>query len=194
MINLTPHKNKLTPTHMQSITPKQSTYSLWLRPDQAQINKITKIISELSHRFNSMPFPPHISLLTSISADTTIITKACENIIAHHSVFNIILEQIGYTENYYRNLYILAKLDQPLINIYKAAKHQLNHKTQETFMPHISLHYGKLNGKKQQSLKEKHDEHCPKIFSCRRLDLYCTTNKESEWYLVDSFNLSNNEP
>lgn len=176
---------------MQSITPRQNLYSLWLRPDQAQVNEIMNIISELSHRFNSTPFPPHITLLPSISADTATITKACENIIDQHSVFNIALEQIGYTENYYRSLYILAKLEQPLINIFKAAKHQLNHKTQEIFMPHVSLYYGKLNEKKQQALKEKLDEHCPKIFSCQRLDLYCTSNKESEWYLVDSFNLSN---
>lgn len=174
---------------MRPTTHRPKSYSLWLRPDQAQINEITRIISELSHRFNSTPFPPHITLLPSISIDTATITKACENIIDKHPAFNIALERVEYTENYYKNLYILAKLEQPLINLYKDAKYLIKHKTQETFMPHVSLYYGVLNEKKQQALKEEFEEHVPKIFRCQRLDLYCTTNTESEWHLLESFNL-----
>ncbi len=168
---------------------KQKIYSLWLRPNQAQINEITNIISNLSHRFRSTPFPPHITLLSNISTNTTTITKVCEKFIAQHSAFNINLRKIEYTDNYFRNLYILAKLEQPLIKIYEEAKNKLAYKTEETFTPHVSLYYGKLNEKKQRALKEELDKHIPEVFDCRRVDLYCTSNKESEWHLIDSFNL-----
>lgn len=172
-----------------SILRGQHTYSLWLRPSQTQIDEFTKIISALSHRFNTTPFPPHITLLSSIYTEMSTLTRLCENIINKHCAFNITLEQIAYTNDYFRNLYILARLEPPLVNIHEEAKKQLDYKTDETYTPHVSLFYGKLIEKKQQALKQELDKRYPKVFNCNRLDLYCTSGKESEWHLIDSFNL-----
>jgi 2'-5' RNA ligase len=168
---------------------KEHSYSLWLRPDQTQIDALMAIISELSHRYNSTPFPPHITLLSSISADISTISDICKKIITQHTVFEISLKHIEHTERYYRNLYILAKLEQPLLTLFEEVQHQLNNKMHDLFIPHVSLFYGKLDKRKQLALKEQLDEYLPKVFTCKRLDLYCTSGKESEWFLIDSFNL-----
>lgn len=190
---------KLHPTHREHghdaysmATHEQNTFSIWLRPCQTQIDEITNIISELSHRFDSTPFPPHITLLSNLSIDATHLTKVCKKMFDQHVTFNIPLKQIEYTDNYYRNLYILAELNQPLLNIYEETKTQLSYKAEEIFTPHLSLYYGKLTNKKQRALKEELSYRYPKFLTCNRLDLYCTSGKENEWHLIDSFNLKNN--
>jgi 2'-5' RNA ligase len=174
---------------MSPAVNKQYSFSLWLRPNQAEMDTLMKVISDLSHRFNSTPFAPHITLLSGISADISTISNVCKNITDQYTVFDISLKKIAYTESYYRNLYITTKLEQPLIKLYEEASKQINNKMHDIFLPHVSLFYGKLNETKQIALKAQLDECLPKFFTCQRIDLYCTSSRESEWYLVDSFKL-----
>lgn len=174
---------------LRPVTHLQNRYSLWLRPSQNQIDELAEIISKLAQRYCSAPFPPHITLLSSISTNTDAIKEICVQIIEEYSAFNIPLEEISYSEAYFRNLYILANSGNILADIYEETKYQLRHEINEAFMPHVSLHYGKLEKKKQQALKEKLVNSYPKLFSCQRIDLYNTSGKESEWHLINSFHL-----
>ncbi len=168
---------------------QEKKYSLWLRPSQSQIDELTKIISKLSHQYRSTPFPAHITLLHSISTNTDTITKVCEKIIERYSPISISLGEIAYSEAYYRNLYILTNSESLLTPIYEETKNLLKHETNEVFIPHVSLYYGKLDEKKQQALKEKLANSYPKVLSCQRIDLYKTNGKECEWHLINTFNL-----
>lgn len=168
---------------------QNNSYSLWLRPSQSQIDESTKIISRLSHQYRSIPFPVHITLLHSIATNTDTITEVCEKMIERYSTFNIVLEEILYSEAYFRNLYILATLERKLTNLYEETKYLLEHNSNETYMPHVSLHYGKLEKKKQQTLKDELINSYPKLFSCQRIDLYNTTGNVSEWHLIESYYL-----
>jgi len=171
---------------------QENGYSLWLRPKQTEIDELAKIISKLSHRYRSTPFPPHITLLPSISTNAGTIKKICKQIIEGHSTFNITLDEIEYTKAYFKNLYILTKSQQHLIYIYEDVKKRLEYNTSDVFIPHVSLFYGKLDSKKQHNLREELRNRYPKVLHCQRLDLYNTTGIESEWHLIDSFKLKNN--
>ena len=83
-------------------------YSLWLRPSQDQIDEFTNIISKLSHRFRTIPFPPHITILSSITSDLDSTMQTCKQIVNQHHSFDLSLAGIAYSESYFRNLYILA--------------------------------------------------------------------------------------
>jgi len=171
------------------VTQLQNCYSLWLRPSQNQINEIAKIISKLAQCYCSTPFPPHITLLSSISTNTDAIKIICEQIIEQHSAFNIPLAEISYSEAYFRNLYILAISGGRLTDIYEETKNLFKHETNEEFIPHVSLYYGKLDEKKQQALKKELANSYPKQLSCQRLDIYNTTGNVNEWHLIESFKL-----
>ena len=172
------------------MTKQENSYSLWLRPVQTQIDELTKIISRLAHRYHTAPFPPHITLLPSITAPTDTIKKTCGQIIERHQAFDIRLKKIACTQEYYRNLYILAETETTLIKLYEDAKTLLKHENNECFMPHVSLLYGKLEIEKQKILKAELKSSISKVFSCQRLDIYNTTGKESEWQLIESYNLA----
>ncbi|MEJ2114977.1 MAG: hypothetical protein P8X88_02770 [Gammaproteobacteria bacterium] len=172
------------------MTKQESSYSLWLRPTQLQIDELTKIISMLAHRYRRAVFPPHITLLSGIKTNLGTITKVCEQIIEPFPALNIKLDNIAYTDEYFRNLYILAKPEEPLMSLYEDIKKQLNCNSSNIFMPHVSLLYGNLNIKQQRLLSKELTNSYPKVFSCERVDIYNSTGKESEWYLVDSFDFA----
>ena len=104
-------------------------YSLWLRPAQAQIDEFMKIISSLAHNYQSVPFPPHITLLSTCSNDLNTIKQTCVNIVDQTQDFDIPLKIIDYTDTYYRNFFILGELSSTLVYIYEIAKKELDYKT-----------------------------------------------------------------
>lgn len=169
------------------MTKQGNSYSLWLRPSQTQIDELMKIISRLSHRYRTTPFPPHITLLPSVASNINNLVEICTQITKQFSVFDILLEEIAYTPAYFKNLFICAKIEDPLIELYEQAAKFLDYQPNKAYMPHLSLLYGKLDEKKQQALKEELTNSYTKVFSCQRLDLYNTTNHESQWHLIKSF-------
>lgn len=175
------------------MTNQKNSYSLWIRPSQAQIDELTKIISRLSHRYRTTPFPPHITLLSNVTAPINTIDKTCRKLIELHQAFDIALKEIAFTQDYYRNLYILTKADTLLTTLYEDTKNMLSGETDDIYMPHISLLYGKLDAKKQHSLKEELRGSYANTFSCQRLDIYNTTNNVSEWRLVKTYYLPKSE-
>ena len=168
-------------------------YSLWLRPEQTQLDEFTEIVSNLAHRFRTKPFPPHITLLSSIHAELDTVKQACTKIVDGNQQFDIPLPSIDYTEAYYRNFYILAEMTPALLNVYEHAKQALSYKTNEEYMPHVSLLYGDLAVETKQSLKEQLEGYYPKIFKCQRLDLYNSTGSVSDWHLIKSYHFYNSK-
>lgn len=162
-------------------------YSLWLRPAQTQIDEFTEIISGLAHSYRTAPFPPHITLLSSIPTKLSIIKQICKKIVNQTQEFDIPLQKIDYTEAYYRNFFILADVTQELSKIYEKAKIELAYKTNEDFMPHLSLLYGKLDLKTKNKLKEKLEGTYPKKVNCQRLDIYNSAGNVSDWFLIESY-------
>ena len=164
-----------------------ASFSLWLRPEQRQIDELTEIVSDLAHRYCTQPFPPHITLLSSISADITTIRQACKKIVDQTLEFEIPLQKIDYTEAYYRNFYILAEFTSPLLTIYEYAKKLLSFANAEKYMPHVSLLYGDLDIETKESLKKRLEGAYPQTLNCNRLDLYNCSGTVSDWLLVESY-------
>lgn len=171
---------------MTQIAPQ---YSLWLRPTQIQIDEFTNIISELAHRYRTILFPPHITLLSSITVKLNSVEQACEKIIDRIHSFEIPMQKIAYTTAFYRNLFIMAELTSTLTTLHEDMKTELEIEICEEFMPHVSLLYGKLDVKIKEYLKNELSESYPKIFQCSRLDIYNSTGKAPDWFLVNSYEL-----
>ncbi len=163
------------------------TYSLWLRPTQDQIDAFTNIISDLSHRYRTKAFPPHITLLAGLTTNLDTLKQVCNKIVDQVHEFGIPLQKIDYTEAYFRNFYLLAENTSDLLNLYKKAVENLTHENNEKYMPHVSLLYGKLDSKTKQVLKEQLTSVYLKTFNCQRLDIYNTTGDILNWHLVKSY-------
>lgn len=162
-------------------------FSIWLRPTQYQIDELTKIISKLTHNYSTTPFPPHFTLISSCSLDLDSIKQVCKKVSVTQPSFTVNLQGIEYTENYFRNLFILAENNAHLIKIHNRLKEKLKPNDNEEYMPHISLLYGKLDEPVQQELKFKLADSIPNTVHCNRIDIYNCAGNESQWYLEESF-------
>jgi len=162
-------------------------YSLWVRPTQIQIDEFTKIISRLAHSYHTIPFPPHITLVSSITSDIDSIKQACVNIIDQTQQIDITLQNIAYTKTYYRNFFVQADLTQALSKLHEDTLSALMHKVDEAFMPHLSLLYGNLEIETKKDLQKSLEKTCSKLLHLQRLDLYSTSGKVTDWFLVESY-------
>lgn len=172
------------------MTKQENSYSLWLRPAQEHIDDLTKIISKLAHRYRTLPFPAHITLLSSITTDLNSLNTICKSVAEKQKIFDIALEEVAFSDVYFKILFINARPEKELLNLHEILSNKLNHDRHEDYLPHISLLYGMLDEKTQQALKKELDGSYLKTFNCQRLDIYNTTHKESEWHLIKSFNLT----
>ena len=169
---------------------KEENYSLWLRPAQIQIDELIKVISDLSRQDRTKPFPPHITLLSSIPADVETIKQICTQIVDQTQEFDLRLQRIEYSETYYRNFYVLAEASSALLNMYALAKELLNFEPNETYMPHLSLLYGNLNIETKKTLQRKIENIIPNKLTCTRLDLYDSNGTVSDWHLIASYDFT----
>lgn len=169
------------------MTGSEHGYSLWLRPTQTQTDELTQIISRLAHDYGTEPFSPHVTLLSKITAQLSVIKQVCQKIVGKTQKFDLPLQNIGYTEAYYRNFFILAKPVQVLLELRAFSETALAYNTNEDFMPHLSLLYGDLDSKTKHELKQELEGTYPKTLRCSRLDLYDTRGKVSNWSLVESY-------
>ncbi len=161
-------------------------YSLWLRPEQSQLDDYTQIISELAHRNQTKVFPPHITLIAGISKPLELIESACESITSKSVVFEISFTEICYTEEFYKAFFIDAVLSEKLNTLYSQSVEllQLNH---QQYLPHLSLLYGNISEAKKEKLKMECDNKYPNPLTCSRLDIYNTTGEIPSWYLINSY-------
>ena len=166
---------------------QKNKFSLWLRPAQNQIDEFTKIISKLSHHYGTTPFPPHITLLSSIEIDLDSIINICLKITKQYQQFSISLLGLDFTESFYRNLFIRAEANQTLLQLYENFNKQLGIEANKDFMPHLSLLYGNINSASKHKLKTKLDQTCTTSFDCQRLDIYSTNGKIQNWHLIQAF-------
>lgn len=164
-------------------------YSLWLRPTQTQIDEFNKIISELSHRFHTTPFPPHITLLSGLVYELGSLNHLCEEIYDEMHSFDIPMQGIAFSPEYYRNFFIKAEPTSTLLALYNKAKLKLKCAENEEYMPHVSLLYGELDIKTKLQLIKDLEDHYTKIFSCKRLDIYNCSGDIVDWFMVKSYEL-----
>ncbi|MEM7401037.1 MAG: 2'-5' RNA ligase family protein [Pseudomonadota bacterium] len=168
---------------------QDSNYAIWLRPSQSELDKLTGLISSLSHQFRTIPFPMHITLLSGFSSKLKTIIEACKKVSETHTRFTINLRSIEYTEKYYMNLFILAEKNERLLDLHSTLSDKLKPDHNEEFIPHVSLLYGNHDEPKQQELKLLLADRYPKTIHCERIDVYNCIGNESQWYLEESFYL-----
>ena len=128
-------------------------------------------------------------MLPRLTLQLKSVEQACEKIIDQIHSFEIPMQNITYTQEFYRNLFILAEPTSTLTMLHEDFKTELALETNEDFIPHVSLLYGDLDLNTKECLKEELKERYPKIFRCVRLDIYNSTGEIDEWYLVKSYKL-----
>lgn len=113
-------------------------HTLWLMASPADESMLTALVGELSRRFDTPLFVPHLTLL----GDSTLPVATLENAAAAAAdkvaVFSEQVAAIEGSETFFRSFYARLAVSPAFVSL----KQALDPGGLEGFMPHVSLLYG----------------------------------------------------
>ncbi|POR53282.1 2'-5' RNA ligase family protein [Bosea psychrotolerans] len=113
-------------------------HSIWLLPKTEDETLLAEVVAELSRRFGTPLFAPHLT----VKGDTDLPIAALEAAIAEAAGavagFAEEIAAIETSEAYFRSFYARFAVSAPLARL----KQRLDARAAEAFMPHVSLLYG----------------------------------------------------
>lgn len=163
-------------------------YSLWLMPTGQVFEKLSNLVKRLAGKYESSVFEPHVTLIGGISSSKTEMILKTEKLSKAISPYTITLEEVSYSEHYFKALFVRVKNTSAVQETFVKAEQLFP--VEGPYMPHLSLTYGNFPPDiKQQMVIEVGDKFTDE-FLVDTLYLYRTDNdKVEDWYRVKEFKL-----
>lgn len=113
-------------------------HSLWLIPSPADETMLAGIVGELSGRFGTPLFAPHLTLQGDTTTTPALLERAIAAAADTVAAFSEPVSLVEGSEAYFRSFYARFAVSPALM----ALKRALDPEGHESFMPHVSLLYG----------------------------------------------------
>lgn len=114
-------------------------HSLWLMPSAADGALLAGILADLSARFGTPLFTPHLTIAGDTDRPVTqLATEIAAAATAEVAAFSGDVLGIETSETFFRSFYARFAVSAPLA----ALKQRLDPQASEPFLPHVSLLYG----------------------------------------------------
>jgi len=170
---------------------KPYSYLIWLMPYGKVNGRLSKIINELSKKYNSPRFAPHVTLLGSFEGfenELFIKAKNLSNII---KPFEVELTKASYLNEFFRSLFILVKKDRRLVKNHESGRKLFNISENKKFMPHLSLIYGNFNVKTKKEMIKLIGKNFNLKFKAKSIYLVHKNEVDLKWTVIQKFDLKN---
>lgn len=126
-------------------------HSLWLMPKEADGQRLAAIVADLSRRFGTPPFTPHLTLMGDSDRGSAALEAASREAAAAVAAFSEPVTAIETSDAYFRSFYARFAVSPPLATL----KRTLDAEAADAFMPHVSLLYGPVEpGPKADAVAE----------------------------------------
>jgi len=168
---------------------KAEGYSIWLMPAGEVHRKLARIISQLSRKYSTPDFDPHVTLVGDlIGAEEEIIAKTSE-LAGLLRPFKIKLEKADYLDEYFRCLFIRAEKTKEITVANNVARGIFNLKPAPEYMPHLSLMYGEIFSKIKEKILADLEKEFNISFEVTAIHLFSTTGEVKDWHKIKEFSL-----
>lgn len=162
-------------------------YAIWLLLDDKDTIYIKDIINELSLKFDSPKFIPHITIYGLVDIDYLTVEKIVRNSISEATSFFVRKSELKYSDNFWKSLFIDIKRNKELYLLNMKLKLELYKFNKYKFSPHISLMYKNLN--KTEKVKILQNLKIKNKFRINKMAILKFLEKISEWKIVQIFHL-----
>ncbi len=164
-------------------------YSIWLMPFGEIASELSEVIGQLSHRYGTPVFPPHVTLIGSLIGDEKELSSQTQQLTARIRAFEIALTTIDYLDEYFQCLFIRAVETPALVEANQAARIILHREQDAAFMPHLSLMYGNFNVETKKRVVASLGREFSISFPVSSIHLFSTSGEPKDWYRVQEFEL-----
>lgn len=117
-------------------------YSVWLMPTGAVNEKLSSIISNLSKKYGSPKFQPHVTLIGGFTSDEKELISKAEQLAELLNLFEVKLTSVHCLDEFFRSLFIVVEKTPELMNSMKIARGIFGLTENKDYTPHLSLIYG----------------------------------------------------
>tara|TARA_B110001454_G_C12693413_1_gene423249 strand:- start:1060 stop:1554 length:495 start_codon:yes stop_codon:yes gene_type:complete len=162
-------------------------FVIWLTFEKNDEDYLEKIISNLSKKYNSNLFQPHITIwgLTNVELDK--ISKICKNISIEIKSFNVEFLNILYSDNFWKTLFLNLKTNKNMTKIYKNLENEFEKNGNHIFEPHISLIYKNMQEKDKKEIIE--NIKIKDQFKISNISILKYSDKIENWKIVKKISL-----
>ena len=168
------------------MTPR---YSLWLTPPPPVYARFARLIAALSRRLGTPRFPPHITLAGAGAEREEDAIARAKALAATLAPVPVRLLDIGYSDAYFRCLFIRAERSPALLAAHRAAARALGGEVSDDFMPHLSLVYGNLPVERKKTLIAEIGRRFDLEFTAAQTTLCLPAGEPDGWRTLGPFPL-----
>lgn len=168
---------------------KAKGYSLWLMPTGEVYDRLNTLISQLSRKYNTPDFEPHVTLIGEVlgSADE-IVSKTAQFATVVQS-YRIGVGRVEYLNEYFRCLFLRAKETDEVMRANQEAREIFSQETDPRYMPHLSLMYGDFPPQTKEEIIAEIGKEISVGFDVESIHLFSTNGEPKDWYRVKEFSL-----
>ena len=164
-------------------------YSLWLMPEGKDKEKLQIMIRELSDKYTTPVFPPHITLIGGINLDKEDVVEKTRQLSERLCPYRIELTKPGYLNQYFRCVFSLVNKTREVMHANKVAQEVFD--IEEDYIPHLSLLYGDFPEKTKKKIISGIEE-IRLSFIANTIYIYKTGKEVNKWHTVSEFSLQGN--
>ena|SRR5438105_5044531 len=169
----------------------QRACSLWLMPTGTVYQELSQLISRLAKENSSIEFQPHITLIGNVEAQEEKMIMKTREVASLLRPCPVKLVDIGYTDYYYRALYLNVNPSPEVLIAYQVARKIFFGDSDTSYMPHLSLLYGDFSIEVKKQITSKIGNNFTNEFEANTLYLYLTEGIANDWQEIGAFPLQN---
>src|SRR5262245_34087807 len=164
--------------------------ALWLVPEGPEAQAVAALIGELSARFGTPTFAPHVTLLVVQGADAETVLASGRELARQLQDFSVRFDGLDHSADYHRSLVVRIAPDLPILDARRRAQVAFPSEPVGPFVPHLSLLYGTLPVETRRHLTAEVRESAPGSIVLRGLDVVETEGAPAEWRRLARFALA----
>jgi 2'-5' RNA ligase len=156
-------------------------FSLWLMPEGASYERLTKLVSGLAVRLGTAAFVPHITLLAGLPGEEADLVPRAQTLAAQLPRLRVPLREVEGRDEYFRCLYVTADPATSLRAAHARAAEAFGRRPDPDFLPHLSLVYGHLPAGEKARIGASVRPDLPAAFEAAFLHVWRTEGAVGEW-------------
>lgn len=163
-----------------------SVYSLWLQPSGDIAYRLQERINNMSQRYDTPSFAPHITLLGSLKSSETELISLTDILVSSLSPFEVRLTKAGYSDRFYQSLFLRVEKNNMFQEVRKRACQLFDMSDTEDYHPHLSLLYGDLSQKEKERILNIMGREFYIRFPVKSIVLMQTEGTPEQWKKIDT--------
>ena len=167
-------------------------YAIWYEPTGIIRDELKKIILDLSKKYNSPIFEPHITLLPGgCELDKKIVIDKLSEIVRKTKPFKTTFGKLNQLDEHFKSIFIEVEKTKDLINFANSIQKEVNGKAALNYSPHLSILYGDFSNEKKDATIKLLGGKYDKSFILNKVDVveYEFNQPPETWKKVASIEL-----